>query len=243
MVRTARSPPLYLYHVSFRLQGGILSIRSTRRGMVTQSSWRMLPRLRYTTWTENCMSYSSQAHDAMRVLTLRCHRIAVGKAEWPLYEGRTFNVSSKEIELERPLKKSEYLSGQCFGASDYATSSTSATRNKAGLSRQFAPLKINYPLAARPGVPEGEQVILVRPGDLLSAAQASFEQKEHQGSADGGSHWTANWYAPLSSVLVVFCSTCYRRKQQIKKHKTWDGDAYVSIFGEKLIMVSEEGKL
>jgi DNA repair and recombination protein RAD54B len=179
----------------------------------------------------------------MRVSTLNYHRIAIGKAEWPLFEGRTFSISSKQIELERPLKISEYLSGQCFGASDCTMSSTSAPRNNPGLSRQFAPLKINHPLAPRPTVPESEQAIPMRPGDLLSTTQDPSQQKEHQGSADGGSHWTANWYAPLSSVLVLLRSVYHRRKHQIKKHKTWDGDAYISIFGEKLVMVSEDGIL
>jgi DNA repair and recombination protein RAD54B len=34
-----------------------------------------------------------------------------------------------------------------------------------------------------------------------------------------------------------------RRKSQTKKHKTWDGDAFVSRVGNKLIMISEEGKM
>lgn len=34
-----------------------------------------------------------------------------------------------------------------------------------------------------------------------------------------------------------------RRKQQNKKHKTWDGDAYISHEGDKLTMISEDGKM
>ncbi|KAF6760030.1 RAD54B protein [Ephemerocybe angulata] len=40
------------------------------------------------------------------------------------------------------------------------------------------------------------------------------------------SHWTANW-----------------RKQQTKKHKTWDGDGYVSLIAGQLRMVADTGKL
>jgi DNA repair and recombination protein RAD54B len=34
-----------------------------------------------------------------------------------------------------------------------------------------------------------------------------------------------------------------RRKPQSKKHKTWDGDAYVTVQGGTLILVSERGKM
>lgn len=37
--------------------------------------------------------------------------------------------------------------------------------------------------------------------------------------------------------------TKYRRKQQTKKHKTWDGDSFVSLVGGQLKMISENGKL
>lgn len=34
-----------------------------------------------------------------------------------------------------------------------------------------------------------------------------------------------------------------RRKPQNKKHKTWDGDAFVSHVGDKLTVISEKGKM
>ncbi|CAA7259250.1 unnamed protein product [Cyclocybe aegerita] len=40
------------------------------------------------------------------------------------------------------------------------------------------------------------------------------------------SHWTANW-----------------RKPQDRKNKTWDGDAYVSLVKDRLVMMSEDGKV
>lgn len=35
----------------------------------------------------------------------------------------------------------------------------------------------------------------------------------------------------------------YRRKPQQKKNKTWEGDAFVSLEGDKLCLISESGKL
>lgn len=34
-----------------------------------------------------------------------------------------------------------------------------------------------------------------------------------------------------------------RRKPTAAKHKKWDGDAYVALTGEKLMLVSETGKM
>lgn len=171
-----------------------------------------------------------------------CHRIAVGKAEWPLHEGRTFYVATKEIELERPLTKSEYLSGRCFDAPGVSTGSPSVPNN-GGLSRQFVPLKINYPPILPSGISESKRSAPMRPADPLLAVGNSSLLKEHTGLENSASHWTANWYASMSSVFVLRWLTSYRRKKQTKTHKTWDGDAYVSHFGDKLVMVSEEGEL
>jgi DNA repair and recombination protein RAD54B len=230
-----------------QLLGAILNTRSTKRGMVMLFLWRILLGLYYMTLRGKSTFYSSQIHDAMKISTSGCDRIAVGKAEWPLHEGRTFFVSTKEIELERPLTKSEYLSGQCFGASNIATESATALNKKARLSRQFLPLTIlplttNSPLTSNPGTPEAnlKQCIPIRTV-VPSTAQDYSPQNEDSG-LERSSHWTANWYT-ISFVLMLCRSTSYRRKQQTKKHKTWDGDAYVSHLDEKLIMVSEEGKL
>lgn len=47
----------------------------------------------------------------------------------------------------------------------------------------------------------------------------------------------------LTSFVATLTSTLDRRKPQHKKHKTWDGDAYVTRQGSALILVSEHGKM
>jgi hypothetical protein len=51
----------------------------------------------------------------------------------------------------------------------------------------------------------------------------------------------------IGNTLVSFAGTLTnplgRRKPQHKKHKTWDGDAYVTSQGGALILVSERGKM
>lgn len=47
----------------------------------------------------------------------------------------------------------------------------------------------------------------------------------------------------LTSFVATLTRTFCRRKPQHKKHKTWDGDAYVIRQGRTLILVSERGKV
>jgi DNA repair and recombination protein RAD54B len=183
--------------------------------------------------------YSSQV--GMKILTF-CHRIAVGKAEWPLFEGRMFSVSTKEIELERALTKSEYLSGLCFGSPNITTEPGTAPNKIDRLSRQFIPLTTNYPVS-KAGINEANLKQNIPVGAVVPlTAHDTSPQNGDSGSKTRATYWTANWYI-IFLVFMLRRLTSYRRKRQSKKHKTWDGDAYVSHLDEKLIMVSEEGKL
>ena len=47
----------------------------------------------------------------------------------------------------------------------------------------------------------------------------------------------------LFSIAATLTNPLDRRKPQHKKHKTWDGDAYVTSQGSALILVSEHGKM
>ena len=134
----------------------------------------------------------------MKMSTSACHRIAVGKAEWPLYEGRTFCVSTKEIELERSLTKSEYLSGQCFGGSNIMTCPESAPNSEVRLSRQFVPLKMICPPSLNLSVPESKHSVPIQFITPSSTAQECSSKSDDASLESGASHWTVNWYATMS---------------------------------------------
>ncbi|KAF5385986.1 hypothetical protein D9615_002412 [Tricholomella constricta] len=141
--------------------------------------------------------------------------IAVGKAEWPLREGKSFPISNKEIELDRSLTRDEYLSGRAFGSSPTGEDDLSVAPARDRLSKQFVPLKINHTVPPTHGTPDIQtRGILLQPVNLASKIKVE------------DTYWTANW-----------------RKPQQKKHQTWDGDAYISHTDGKLVMMSEEGKL
>ncbi|PCH43504.1 hypothetical protein WOLCODRAFT_164492 [Wolfiporia cocos MD-104 SS10] len=137
-------------------------------------------------------------------------------------EGVNFTIGGKEIEIERPIPRSEYLSGACFGRS--ALSASAVKSASSTLTKQFVPL--------RPKVANAYQTATSAPkecsekkGITLEAVQLVATEKRHSQKENiRSSYWIANW-----------------RKPQQKKHKTWDGDAFVAFQGDKVTLISEKG--
>lgn len=123
----------------------------------------------------------------------------MGRFEPPFVQGRSGALNGKEIELDRPITRAEYLSGSCFGDQVFATSGPSTLPKV--LSKQFIPLKPR-PLPAvkctgpgQPQAPESKGVPL-QPVNLLSSLENSSPKptiSKVEGEED--SHWTANWCA------------------------------------------------
>ncbi|KAI1786543.1 P-loop containing nucleoside triphosphate hydrolase protein [Ganoderma leucocontextum] len=140
-----------------------------------------------------------------------------------LAEGLEFTLGSKEIEIDHQLSRQDFLSGRCFGRGGISDTSTSLSRPSTA--KQFIPLKPKIlnggknPAYIVPSVAEKEK----RGVDLEPVSLAN-SSKSAQKSAARDSYWTANW-----------------RKPQQKKHKTWDGDGFVTHEGEKLTLLSDSG--
>ncbi|KAH9961299.1 P-loop containing nucleoside triphosphate hydrolase protein [Russula dissimulans] len=150
-----------------------------------------------------------------------------------LEEGFQINLGNKELQLDRAMQPSEYLSGACFGRGGTSDTPLAPLATSSALSKQFVPLKpvaLN-PYSMRPPVSHGASVLPRKPIDLepinlLSRPVTPSSKAQSEGGNDAQSYWTANW-----------------RKPQHRKHKTWDGDAYVTVQEGKLILVSERGKI
>ncbi|KAH0589308.1 hypothetical protein H2248_005070 [Termitomyces sp. 'cryptogamus'] len=145
--------------------------------------------------------------------------LGVGKIAWPLEQGKEFLVANKEVELDRPLTKNEYLSGQAFGSYLTAPATPLVALHK-HRPKPFVPHKVNPSLSSSSSKPPTKSPTPLQPVDPISVNDNVPEIKAQD------THWIANW-----------------RKPQQKKHRTWDGDAYVSLTGGKLVMISEDGKL
>ncbi|KAG6862304.1 hypothetical protein C0995_016002 [Termitomyces sp. Mi166 len=106
--------------------------------------------------------------------------LGVGKITWPLEEGKEFLVANKEIELDRPLTRSEYLSGRAFGSSSTAPETSPVAVHKHRL-KPFVPHKIN---------PTSKSPTPFRPVDPIYVNDNAPKIKVED------THWTANWRKP-----------------------------------------------
>ena len=156
-----------------------------------------------------------------------------GKVTLPLCEGRNLFFASKEVELERTIPRSQFLSGLCFGKAPTITTIASPPF----VSNTHSVKKFIPPSSNSRGRSETSHKLEVE-GESIPTSDNKFSIITNQPST----HWIVNWYIPRYdevSTNILFT----RRKPQGKKNKTWDGDAYVSHTGEKLIMISEDGKM
>ncbi|KAF9245007.1 P-loop containing nucleoside triphosphate hydrolase protein [Melanogaster broomeanus] len=135
--------------------------------------------------------------------------------------GGEHQFGGKEIGIDNSISRADYLSGRCFGRGSKATSGL-AVASTLAIQKQFIPLKPSNLTTPYKAPTIQRQAIDLQPVALL-AGQSHTAAVEPQGTR---SCWTANW-----------------RKPQGKKHKTWDGDAFVQHVGNKLTVISEKGKI
>ncbi|TFK44573.1 P-loop containing nucleoside triphosphate hydrolase protein [Crucibulum laeve] len=145
-----------------------------------------------------------------------------GNADRPLSEGANLSVGGKELEVDSAITRQDYLSGKCFG-SGATFPPTSLPDTTKDLQKKFVPPILGPGQSLQANKDRGVPLQAV---DLLANAPSSAMKEDSPKVKVENSHWIVNW-----------------RKQQGKKHKTWDGDAFLSHIGSKLTMISEEGKL
>jgi DNA repair and recombination protein RAD54B len=109
-------------------------------------------------------------------------------------------MGNKELQIDRALQASEYLSGACFGRGGFSDAQFSPLTNSAALSRQFTPLKpvaLNPPTVRPPAPPAASvsrrKVIELEPVSLLSQPAKTVSKAHSEGDNDGHLYWTANW--------------------------------------------------
>ncbi|TEB37551.1 hypothetical protein FA13DRAFT_1726666 [Coprinellus micaceus] len=144
--------------------------------------------------------------------------MGVGRVDVPFEEGKNVSICGKDVEFDRPVDKGDFLSGACFGRGLASTSmsfkpTAAASLPTTTIKKKFVTPSMSTALPSRTAL-----------GDV-NASSGQGSEMDTEGK-NVQSHWTANW-----------------RKQQTKKHKTWDGDSFVSLVGGQLKMISENGKL
>ncbi|QRW11400.1 DNA repair and recombination protein RAD54 [Ceratobasidium sp. AG-Ba] len=143
--------------------------------------------------------------------------IGNGKILGELVEGAEIKLGNRELQIEREIPSSEFLSGKAFGSgvtpalSKSVTSATSAVRNAGFVAPKFTRPQVKTPAAAVDTKGKG-------------ADQAGIVNQV-KSEPVSGLYWTANW-----------------RKPQARKHKNWEGSGAISLVDGQMKLVNEEGQ-
>jgi DNA repair and recombination protein RAD54B len=130
-----------------------------------------------------------------------CSRLTTGNiGPDVLEEGAQLSVGNKELQIDRTMQSSEYLSGSCFGRGGIGDTTLPRLTNSTMLSKQFIPLKpvalnpssVRLPSQREASIPP-KKVIELEPINLLSQPVAPSSKAESEGDDDAQSYWTTNW--------------------------------------------------
>lgn len=186
------------------------------------SSSLMGKRWTYTTWTLNREFYIAFT----RVILTSLVRIGSSRLSTEIQgiQGESLRSGGKEIELDHPISRQDYLSGRCFGAH--------AASNPAPVNTQpIAKFKPLVPkVAMKPMISSSTTKPSLKPrAEPLADVVINLDTEDFDvvdAPLEVARYWTAQW-----------------RKPQTRKNKTWDGDAVVSQCGSVVKLFTDAGEL
>ena len=115
-------------------------------------------------------------YDLLIFLTRKLPRLTTGKVSQPIADGAEFPFSNKELGIDRPISRAEYMSGACFGRNAIGGEPAPLT-NSGGLAKKFVPLR---PVTTNPSRP------------AISAPASSSKDASNRENILQSS-WTVNW--------------------------------------------------
>ncbi|KAF8606322.1 hypothetical protein BDV93DRAFT_521145 [Ceratobasidium sp. AG-I] len=146
--------------------------------------------------------------------------IGNGKILGELSEGSEIKLGNRELQIERLVPSSEFLSGKVFGKS--APSHTTATPSTSTVHKTgFVPPKFATPHISNTPRPTPASVPVDTKGKGVDRAKSQAKPKA---APVAGLYWTANW-----------------RRPQARKHKNWEGSGAISLIEGSMKLVNEEG--
>ncbi|KZT68291.1 hypothetical protein DAEQUDRAFT_692777 [Daedalea quercina L-15889] len=189
--------------------------------------WRAPQYKKHKTWDGDAVM--QVINNTCTLYDLDGRQFTVGRAHGidttdALANGVNLTVGNKELEVDHSIARADFMSGKCFQNGGLGCSSPVSVSSTSGaLSRPYAPLRpkaINdfKPPTRIADTSSSRKAVELEAVGLVQSDKLSSKSKAHD------SIWTANW-----------------RKPQQRKHKTWDGDAYVSLRAEKVTLISERG--
>ena len=106
----------------------------------------------------------------------------------PLFEGRNLFFASKEVELERTIPRSQFLSGLCFGKAPAIMIASPPVESNAHAVKKFIP-----PSSNPRGRSETSHKLEVE-GKSIPTSDNNLSIITNQPST----HWIVNWYIPTT---------------------------------------------
>jgi DNA repair and recombination protein RAD54B len=130
----------------------------------------------------------------LSILLFRIGMSSSKQAYGPLQEGATFSVGGKDIEVERSVRKEEFMSGACFGNTTDSAAGSSIHSRSTGLAKQFVPLmpKSTVNSMSAHCVPASGKHNVHSP-PVVNTARISTSKGTGHGADGSESYWTVNW--------------------------------------------------
>ncbi|KAG8743010.1 helicase [Ceratobasidium sp. 414] len=172
---------------------------------------------RYELLDEDAKPYVLSLQNRLRSVTQRISRIGSGKILGDLSEGSEIKLGNRELQIEREVPSSEFLSGKVFagGAPPTPTTKTATPGSSMIRTTGFVPPKLTRPPPKTPGTTSDTKGKGVDRGEIANRPKPV---------AVAGHYWTANW-----------------RRPQARKHKNWEGSGAISLVDGQMKLVNEEG--
>lgn len=113
--------------------------------------------------------------------------MGTGSLIGPVEIGGEHHFGGREISIDHPISRADYLSGRCFGCSSGLDSTSNpAPAGSSALATSFKPLRTsNLTTPFKAPVIIKRAVIDLEPVDLISTGSSKSQDKRD--------HWTANW--------------------------------------------------
>ncbi|CAE6468893.1 unnamed protein product [Rhizoctonia solani] len=185
-----------------------------------QVLWRAPQTKKHKTWDgDGVIVITGSTYE---LLDEEAKTLGSGKILGELVEGAEIKLGGREVQIEREVPATEFLSGKIFGgnASSYQPAAKSVTLNP----RQsgFVAPKFNTPRLsnAAKAIPDAKGKGVDRTNTQAKPAAAPPQSVV----SAAGLYWTANW-----------------RRPQARKHKVWEGSGAISLADGQLKLVNEEG--
>ncbi|KAG9122857.1 helicase [Ceratobasidium sp. 392] len=182
-----------------------------------QVLWRTPQTKKHKTWDGDGVLVITGSH--YDLLDEDAKPLGSGKIMGDLSEGAEIKLGNRELQIEREVPSSEFLSGNVFGAGapiattavKTATPGSSTTIRTSG----FVAPKLTRPPIKTPGISSAK-------GKIIDKTEII---KKSESTPVSGRYWTANW-----------------RRPQARKHKNWEGSGAIALVDGQMKLVNEEGQ-